>query len=143
MVNLLESMFAFGKVSESRLSQADFRLQLIFQLAIRRTKVDFGIACTYRSIEDQKKAFKEGKSKIDGVTQTSKHNALPARAVDYYGWVDGKMDYTLPVMCYLAGVIEAVASELGIPVRWGGNWNGDGVILVDQDFDDTPHIELM
>jgi hypothetical protein len=86
--------------------------------------------------------FKEGKTDKDGLNDLSKHNYKPALAVDMYGWVDGKMNYSIPVMCYLAGIIESVAAELGYRVRWGGNWDGDGIIITDQNFDDLPHFEL-
>ena len=45
---------------------------------------------------------------------------------------------------YLMGV-ASVLYEKGLIshlLRWGGNWDNDGVILLDQNFDDLPHTEL-
>lgn len=126
-----------------KLSTCDPRLQLIIKRASETSRVDFGVSCGNRSIEDQQKVFKEGKSDIDGITELSKHNYLPSKAVDIFGYVNGKADYSIPVMCYLAGVIQAIAFDLGIPIRQGLNWDGDGEILTDQPFDDLPHIELL
>jgi len=110
--------------------------------AIQVSKIDFGIAEGFRSIERQKELFSKGLTKIDGVNQSSNHNFNPSKAVDIYGYVNGKTDYSIPVMCYLAGVIESVAIHLGYEIRWGGNWDQDGIILADQNFDDLPHFEL-
>ncbi len=41
-----------------------------------------------------------------------------------------------------AGFVERVAQELGIRLRYGGDWDGD-MDLKDHDFYDLPHWELM
>jgi peptidoglycan L-alanyl-D-glutamate endopeptidase CwlK len=44
----------------------------------------------------------------------------------------------------MAGVVKGVAAMQGIPVRWGGDWNGDGDgNLFDSNFDDLPHFEIL
>jgi peptidoglycan L-alanyl-D-glutamate endopeptidase CwlK len=132
----------FSRSSLEKLSTCDSFLQIICKRALEVSKIDFGISCGYRSPEDQLKAYQEGKSKIDGVTVKSKHNLIPSKAVDIFGYVNGKADYSIPVMCYLAGAMDAVSADLGIKLRWGGNWDGDGIILTDQSFDDLPHFEI-
>lgn len=132
----------FSELSDKRLKTCDKRLQSIMYRAIQVTDVDFGIAEGYRTVERQQELFKEGKTKIDGITAISNHNVNPSIAVDIYGYVNGKADYSVPVMCYLAGLIRACAIELGYKIRWGGNWDQDGEILTDQNFDDLPHFEL-
>lgn len=132
----------FGQTSATRLKTCDKRLQSIMYRAIQVSKIDFGIAEGYRTTERQQELFKQGLTQLNGVTELSNHNYNPSIAVDIFGWVDGKTDYSIPVMCYLAGVIQSVAVELGYSVRWGGNWDQDGVILADQNFDDLPHYEL-
>jgi peptidoglycan L-alanyl-D-glutamate endopeptidase CwlK len=42
---------------------------------------------------------------------------------------------------YFGGYVVGTADEVGIPVRWGGDWNGNRSID-DQSFDDLPHFEL-
>ena len=63
-----------------------------------------------------------------------------ARAVDIVVDVKGKA-YDQAHLCYIAGIVLAIARLRGIPVRWGGNFNRDGQIL-EQSFDDLPHFEL-
>lgn len=42
---------------------------------------------------------------------------------------------------YFGGYVLGVADELGIDVRWGGDWNSNRKVD-DQSFDDLPHFEL-
>ena len=43
---------------------------------------------------------------------------------------------------YFGGFVLGTAEELGIGVRWGGDWDSDRK-LTDQSFDDLPHFELL
>lgn len=117
--------------------------------AINVSDVDFGIAEGHRSVALQQKYFKEGKSKIDGIKTLGKHNYNPAMAVDIYPFVDGKANYTPEIVTYIAGIIRVVSEilyssgKITFKIRWGGNWDMDGLILIDQSFDDRPHFELV
>ena len=42
---------------------------------------------------------------------------------------------------HFAGWVLATASRLSIPIRWGGDWDGDRDFM-DQTFDDLVHFEL-
>jgi hypothetical protein len=44
-------------------------------------------------------------------------------------------------MTYFAGYVKGIAMMLGIPIRWGGDWNSNND-LKDNNFDDLPHFEL-
>lgn len=142
-------MYRFGKTSSERLSTCEMDMQKIMQQAIRVSDVDFGIAEGHRSIEKQQQYYKEGKSKIDGVTRLGKHNYLPSLAVDIYPFVNGQAKWDNEHLSYLAGLIQGVAEmlykkgEISHLIRWGGNWDMDGEILLDQSFDDRPHFELI
>ena len=48
-------------------------------------------------------------------------------------------------MGHINGVAEMLYKQGGIThkLRWGGNWDMDGEILIDQSFDDRPHVELI
>tara|TARA_R100001480_G_scaffold29739_2_gene40530 strand:- start:485 stop:919 length:435 start_codon:yes stop_codon:yes gene_type:complete len=139
----------FSNKSKEKLETCHMDLQKIFNRVIEITSVDFGISEGYRTVERQKKLFDQGKSKIDGINKKGKHNYNPSQAVDIYAYYDGKARYDLSHMSYLAGLVMAVGYEMyaGLyvshKVRWGGNWDGDGKILIDQRFDDTPHFELI
>lgn len=43
---------------------------------------------------------------------------------------------------YMGGYVAGVADQLGTPVRWGGDWDGDEDFS-DQTFDDLVHFELV
>jgi len=139
----------FGNSSKQRLSTCHTDLQLIMNTAIGISDIDFGIAEGHRSIEDQQKYFREGKSKIDGINKKGKHNYSPSLAADIYAYVNGKASWSNEDLNYLAGLIHAVAEMLfsqgkvSHKIRWGGNWDMDGEILIDQSFDDRPHFELV
>lgn len=142
-------MFSFGAKSKAQLKTAHKDLQEIMNRAIRMSDVDFGIAEGHRTIEKQQQYFAEGKSKLDGVNNKSKHNYDPSLAVDIYAYVNHKASWDKEHLSYLAGMIHAVAEMLfeqeiiTHKLRWGGNWDGDGIILDDQSFDDLPHFELV
>jgi peptidoglycan L-alanyl-D-glutamate endopeptidase CwlK len=80
----------------------------------------------------------EGKSKTRW--PTSKHNAVPSLAVDLVpcpvDWKDRER------FILLAGIVIGIAWKLGIPVRWGGDWDGDSNIA-EHSFQDLPHFELI
>ena len=129
-------------------------LQKVFNLAISRSKIDFGVSEGHRSVERQNKLFKEGKSKIDGITKRGKHNYTPSEAGDVYAYHPNletrrKIAYSREHLAYISGVIDASAMELyekgeiSHLIRWGANWDGDGIIALDQNFDDYPHHELI
>lgn len=142
-------MYTFGKTSNDRLNTCHPDLQLILRTAIKLTNIDFGVSDGHRSIELQQKYFKEGKSKIDGIKVKGKHNYMPSLAADIYPFVNGGMKWDNEHLSYLAGLIHGVAEMLlaegriNHRIRWGGNWDMDGEILLDQSFDDRPHFELI
>ena len=142
-------MYKFGNTSKSRLQTCHKDIQLIMNEAIKITNVDFGIAEGYRSIEKQQQYFKEGKSKIDGVSKKGKHNYSPSLAVDIYPYCENGAKWDNEHLSYLSGIIHAVSEilfadgKISHKVRWGGNWDMDGIILIDQSFDDRPHFELV
>ena len=142
-------MFKFSNKSKERLNTCHKDIQLIMNEAIKISNVDFGIAEGYRSLEKQFQYFKQGKSKIDGVTKKGKHNYTPSLAVDIFPYLENEANWDNEHLSYLSGVIHAVSEilftqgKITHKIRWGGNWDMDGVILIDQSFDDRPHFELV
>ena len=73
----------------------------------------------------------------------------PSLAFDIYAFVKGKANWERHNLCVVGGVIMGTAKALldaghiGHRLRWGGNWDMDGEILTDQQFDDMPHFELI
>ena len=125
----------FGKTSKKRLSTCDDRLQEIFNEVIKH--VDCSVLEGYREKDRQNKLFKEGKTKVkypDG-----RHNRQPSSAVDVTPYPVDWKDRERQTL--FAGFVIGVASQMGIKLRWGGDWDQDFQV-VDNRFDDFPHFEL-
>lgn len=127
-----------GEQSLKRLDTCDERIQKVLNEVIKH--YDFMILEGTRTVEQQQQYYKEGKSKLDGINQKSKHQSYPSLAVDIapypIDWNDSKRFY------YLAGLVIATANSMGIKLRWGGDWDSDGDFK-DNNFNDLPHFELV
>ncbi|WP_454869683.1 M15 family metallopeptidase [Pseudomonas putida] len=129
-------MPAYSKASQERLASCHPKLQAIMNKVI--LFVDCMIICGYRNQEDQDRAFREGKSKL--MYPHGKHNTMPSNAVDVAPY---PLDWSdTHAFARLAGYIQAVADSMGIPIRWGGDWNRNGKTK-DEQFRDFPHFELI
>lgn len=132
---------AFGTRSEACLATVDPRLAHLCREVLNISPFDLAVVCGRRSKEDQERAVREGRSKVHWPhgNHNTEHPGDRARAVDVcpvpVDWTDKRRFYIM------GGLFLAVADRLGIRIRWGGDWNGNG-ILTDQRFDDLPHIEL-
>ena len=128
-------MFRFSVQSLTRLEGCDHRLIHLFMRVIKHR--DCTILCGHRGRDEQDRLFKEGKSRV--LSPDSKHNQKPSCAVDVapypIDWNDLMRFY------YFGGYVQAVADNMQIPIRWGGDWQGDGN-LKDQSFMDLVHFEL-
>jgi peptidoglycan L-alanyl-D-glutamate endopeptidase CwlK len=134
----------WGNRSKIYLKSTHFDLVRVLNLALSWSPVDFKITESHRSAERQKALFDQGRSKIDGFHKKGKHNYNPSKAVDIAICVPRKpkLAYDLCNLSMVAGFIIAAGKQLGVEIRWGGNWDGDGEILTDQSFDDLCHFEL-
>lgn len=126
----------FSDRSLRQLDTCDQRLQRLFHEVIKT--VDCTILEGYRDKEKQERAFLNGKSKVH--YPNSRHNQRPSMAVDVapypIDWQDIRRFY------YFGGYVVAIANRLQIPIRWGGDWDGDFHVK-DQNFNDLPHFELL
>jgi len=142
-------MYSLGTTSIEKLYTCHNDLVRIIELAITLSKIDFGVAEGHRTVAKQQEYYKQGKSKVDGVTTKGKHNYEPSLAVDIYAYVNGKASWEVSHLSYIAGVIMTCAEILYKQgaithrLRWGGNWDCDGEIITDQLFVDSPHFELI
>ena len=125
----------FSKKSLSKLETCDKRIQDLFLRVVK--KFDCTIIEGHRSKDRQNKLFKEGKSKLK--YPKGKHNAIPSRAVDVapypIDWNDRER------FTYFAGYVLGIAYEMGLKIRWGGDWDMDTQVK-DNNFDDLPHFEI-
>ena len=128
-------MPSFGVRSKERLLSCHVQLRQLFERVVET--FDCTVLTGHRGIEDQNNAFLDGKSKV--MWPDGKHNDRPSLAVDIAPWpVD--WDDTARFY-YFSGYVMGIAQEMGIPIRWGGDWDGDND-LNDQTFNDLVHFEL-
>ena len=121
----------FGKRSKERLRGIDTRLLNVLNELVKI--MDVTIIEGLRSEQRQEKLLKEGSTK----TKFSKH--ITGKAVDLapypIDWNDRDRFH------YMGGMIRGIAKQLNVPIRWGGDWDGDGETK-DNRFDDLVHVEI-
>lgn len=110
-------MPTFGQRSRKALDTCDDDIQMVLEGAIKH--VDFSIIWGWRGMEEQNEAFNAGRSR--NRWPTSKHNATPSIACDIVPYPGG-YDASYKQFFEMATYILAVASELGVSLRWGGHW---------------------
>lgn len=122
-----------GSKSKERLSTVKPELQSVVKKAFETVPFDVTVLEGIRTVERQKELVAKGASK----TMNSKH--ITGDAVDLapypIDW-DDKSRFN-----ELSKHMLQAASELGIKIRWGGDWNMDGD-WKDESFYDGPHFEL-
>ena len=126
----------FSLISIFNLNSCDSRLHDLFVEVVKT--YDCSIICGFRNQEEQTKAFESGKSKLQ--FPDSKHNEFPSMAVDVYPYPIAMDD--LGSFYMFAGYVLRVAKEMGINVRYGGDWDGDKK-TADQTFHDLGHWEII
>ena len=121
----------FGRRSRERLKGVDSRLVNILNELVKI--MDVTIIEGLRTKERQEELVSQGKSQ----TKFSKH--IEGRAVDLapypVDWEDRERFH------YMGGMIRGIVKQMGVNVRWGGDWDSDGEIK-DNKFDDLVHVEI-
>ncbi len=129
-------MPSFSVKSLEKLDTCHPDLARLFEEVVKN--YDCQVLCGHRGQSEQEAALREGRSKTPW--PRSKHNFVPSLAVDVspypVDWNNSKSFY------HFGGYVKRVAEELGIKIRWGGDWDGD-FDLKDQNFFDLPHFELV
>lgn len=113
-------MFKLSKLSEDRLVGVHPHLQSVVRLAIQYSEVDFRVQEGVRTVELQRKYVAAGKSQ----TMNSRHIPVNGKghAIDVVALVAGKTQWELSLYYRIAAAFASAASELKIPIRWGGCW---------------------
>ena len=126
----------YSKKSQQKLSTCHSDLQALFREVIKY--VDCTILEGHRDEARQNRLYNLGKSRV--MYPDSSHNELPSMAVDV---VPYPIDWNdLARFYYFGGIVTGIAFKLGIPLRWGGDWDKD-MQVKDQNFNDLPHFELL
>lgn len=144
-------MARLSKAGMERLSHCDEKLQRVFNKVIQ--EFDFSVTCGHRTKGEQLQLFKQGRILIDGVwvktgktvtnidgyKKIGKHNYYPSKAIDV---VPYPVDWNdLSRFKELHKVVMRVASEEGVELVWGADWDSDGDIA-EHSLQDYPHYEL-
>lgn len=137
--------FKLGPASRKKLEGLHPDVVAVVTRAIEVTTQDFTVLCGVRTLAEQKELYAQGRTKPGQiVTWTLKSRHLPAadgfgRAVDLapypIDWNDlSKFDA-------IAKAMFDASEELGIPIRWGADWDQDGNPR-ERGETDSPHFEL-
>ena len=121
----------FGRVSRKRLKGINVKLVNVLNELIKI--MDVTIIEGIRTEERQKELLEKGATKV----KYSKH--MEGKAVDVapypIDWNDRERFH------YMGGMVRGIGQQLGIKIRWGGDWDSDGDIH-DNNFDDLVHVEI-
>lgn len=119
--------FRFGLRSKSNLVDVHPDLVKVAYRALELSPVDFMVTDGRRSLARQRELFAQKATK----TLNSRH--LTGHAIDVAALRDGKVTWNWQEYEVIAEAFLKAASELGIDVEWGGNW---------ESFRDGPHYQL-
>ncbi|KXX64192.1 M15 family metallopeptidase [Marichromatium gracile] len=123
----MTSGFRFSNRSERALADLHPDLIRVARRALELTEVDFVVTEGRRSEARQRALVAAGASR----TLRSRH--LTGHAIDVAAWIDGGVRWDWPLYPRIAAAFKAAAAELGVAIRWGGDWPR---------FRDGPHFEL-
>ena len=119
----------FSTKSKSKLHSCDERLINLFNKVVKH--FDCMVLEGHRGEEKQNAAYDKGNSKVR--YPNGKHNQSPSVAVDVapypIDWTDRDRFH------YFGGYVLGVAKQMGLTIRWGGDWNMD-TKTKDNKFDD-------
>jgi peptidoglycan L-alanyl-D-glutamate endopeptidase CwlK len=128
-------MFVLGRRSKQRLRGVHPDLEAVVTHAITLTPVDFTVLEGLRDVARQRQLVDAGASR----TMRSRH--LTGHAVDLGAWVGGTVSWDWPLYHRIAQAMFDAADDLGVAMRWGGNW-GEKYTKQLASFADGPHYEL-
>lgn len=127
--------FPFGAKSLKQLATCDTKLQILFHEVSKYRNCTVIIG--HRGQKEQDEAFRNGFSKLKW--PHGEHNGIPSRALDAapypIDWLNRER------FLAFGGFVLGLAASMGIPIRWGGDWDGDGNPR-NQTFHDPGHFEL-
>ena len=129
-------MAYYGERSERRLVTVKEELQRVCRSVIQY--YDHTIIRGYSGEVEQNDIFSRGFSMKE--FPDSKHNTNPSDAVDLAPYPIDWNDINRFIL--LAGMMLQSGFLLGIPLRWGGDWNRN-MVMKDQKFMDWGHFELV
>lgn len=133
----------FGKVSRGNLAEAHPELQRLLNEVIKH--YDCSVICGSRTLAQQRMLVAKGASRTLNSRHIPREGEDFCRAVDvitwratdnpHVSWNDHKSHR------FFGGFVKGIASQMGITIRWGGDWDSDNDFR-DQSFNDLVHFEI-
>lgn len=131
-------------VNEGRLTGVNADLIRVVQAAAKALPFDLCVVEGVRTKARQAELYAQGRTKPGKIvtwTMQSKH--ILGRAVDLAPYVGGKIDWNdLAKFRQINKAMMAAAKERDIQIRWGRDWDRDGVEGEKGEYD-GPHWELV
>ena len=115
----------------SKLQGVDEQLVATVKLAILLTKVDFGVICGIRTMEEQRILVEKGASQ----TMRSKH--LEGKAVDLMAYIGSRGSWELNLYDDIADAMKQAAIETGAVLCWGAAWHVPDIRQYDGTMEDA------
>jgi len=109
--------FKLSSRSMNRLDGVNTDLIAVCERAIELTRVDFGVTCGMRTLEEQKELLRTKRS------QTLKSKHLEGLAVDVVAYFGSEVSWDINVYDDIADAFAEASRELDTKVRWGGSWH--------------------
>lgn len=138
-------MFKLSQRSLSRLVGVNESLVNVVKRAIEISDVDFMVVEGLRTKQRQEGLYAQGRTKPGKVvTWTMKSKHIDGLAVDIAPCnKDGSINWNdLKMFDKMADAMFKAAKELNINIRWGRDWDMDG-IRGEKGETDSPHFELV
>ena len=110
-------MYKLSQRSLDKLQGVDERLVTVVKSAIHRSKIDFGVICGLRTLEEQRALVEKGAS------QTMKSKHIEGLAVDLMAYIGSRGSWELNLYDDIADAMAEAAREADVPIRWGAAWN--------------------
>jgi peptidoglycan LD-endopeptidase CwlK len=123
--------FKLSHRSLDKLEGVDEQLVATVKLAIAVTKIDFGVICGLRTMEEQRALVEKGASQ----TMRSKH--LDGKAVDLMAYIGSRGSWELNLYDDIADAMKEAAVETGAVLRWGAAWHVPDIRKYDGTMEDA------
>ena len=123
--------FKLSARSEGKLEGLDPRLVAVVKSAIHSSKIDFGVICGMRTLEEQRELVEKGAS------QTMKSKHLQGYAVDLMAYIGSRGSWELNLYDDIADAMAESAREIDVPIRWGAAWNVSNIAQFTGDMEDA------
>ena len=113
--------FNLSQKSLDRLECVNDDMVRVVKKAIELTKVDFGVICGLRTVEEQEELVAKGAS------QTMKSKHIDGLAVDLMAYLGGRASWELNLYDDIADAMKEAAKLENVGVRWGAAWQIDNM----------------